>query len=551
MSERKNIDRLFQEKFKDFEVEPSEMIWKNIESKLKEKKEVQKVIPLWIKLSGIAVALLIGVFTTATLLDSRKNNATNILIEENNLPNNTALNTIKNKETVISLKVSDKENETAMKKFSSNKNEKAVPDNQILNAFSEEKIKHSNATNNTVTQNEASNGKIEKNSNPNSLKKRINNNVTVAGRTFTERKPNPVSRTDSKGKNNLKNRLKSDKNKVIVTHDFKDDSKKNAKNNSFKNKKGNNFIAGNPNKVTNSRLNKQHYSQDKLVENTSENKTENNQNKIIATNKEPETNTLAIVNSKALETKLEEKEKKIVVKKPKLNRWQISSNVAPIYFSSASNGSPLDSQFKNNNKNYKTNLAYGLGVKYALNSKFSLRSGVNTVALEYDTDGVVFYQNQNARELKNISKNHQGLLMQIENKNTSPEAMQNDPNITKYDGKLNQKIGYIEVPLELTYKILDQKLGIELIGGLSTLFLNENKVSLVSSEVDMNIGKANNLNTMHFSTNIGLGFKYNFLKSFQANIEPMFKYQINTFSSDSGNFKPYILGLYTGVSYRF
>jgi hypothetical protein len=30
--------------------------------------------------------------------------------------------------------------ETAMKKFSSYKNEKAVPDNQILNAFSEENV---------------------------------------------------------------------------------------------------------------------------------------------------------------------------------------------------------------------------------------------------------------------------------------------------------------------------------------------------------------------------------------------------------------------------
>ena len=40
--ERKNIDRLFQEKFKDFEVHPPEETWNAIEAKLnkKEKKRI-------------------------------------------------------------------------------------------------------------------------------------------------------------------------------------------------------------------------------------------------------------------------------------------------------------------------------------------------------------------------------------------------------------------------------------------------------------------------------------------------------------------------------
>jgi len=59
MSERKNIDRLFQEKFKDFEVDPSEDIWVNIETKLDEKKK-RRVIPFWWKFSGVAAVLLIG-----------------------------------------------------------------------------------------------------------------------------------------------------------------------------------------------------------------------------------------------------------------------------------------------------------------------------------------------------------------------------------------------------------------------------------------------------------------------------------------------------------
>ena len=96
-----------------------------------------------------------------------------------------------------------------------------------------------------------------------------------------------------------------------------------------------------------------------------------------------------------------------------------------------------------------------------------------------------------------------------------------------------------------------KKIGISLIGGISTLFLDENKVSLISSETNLKLGEANNLNAMHFSSNIGLGFKYNFVKSFQLNFEPMVKYQLNTFSNNSATTKPVLIGLYSGISYRF
>jgi len=31
----------------------------------------------------------------------------------------------------------------------------------------------------------------------------------------------------------------------------------------------------------------------------------------------------------------------------------------------------------------------------------------------------------------------------------------------------------------------------------------------------------------------------------------MFKYQLNTFSKNDGGFKPYYLGVYTGLNFRF
>jgi hypothetical protein len=121
----------------------------------------------------------------------------------------------------------------------------------------------------------------------------------------------------------------------------------------------------------------------------------------------------------------------------------------------------------------------------------------------------------------------------------------------KNKGYINQEMGYLEMPLELSYALIDKKFGFKLIGGFSTLFLQDNAVNVVSDNRSTYLGEASNLSTVHFSTNIGLGLKYGFMKSFEFNVEPTFKYQINTFRSDAGNFKPYVFGIYSGVSYKF
>jgi hypothetical protein len=103
----------------------------------------------------------------------------------------------------------------------------------------------------------------------------------------------------------------------------------------------------------------------------------------------------------------------------------------------------------------------------------------------------------------------------------------------------------------MQYNLLDRKWGINLIGGLSSLFLVENSVSLQSGEAVTEIGEATNMNSLNFSTNLGLGFYYRLNSSFEVNLQPMFKYQLNTFSETSGNFQPYSVGVYSGLNFKF
>ena len=61
MSEKNNIENLFRNKFKDFEIDPPEQVWCNIETKLSDAKKQKRTIPFWIRVSGAAAIFLLGV----------------------------------------------------------------------------------------------------------------------------------------------------------------------------------------------------------------------------------------------------------------------------------------------------------------------------------------------------------------------------------------------------------------------------------------------------------------------------------------------------------
>ena len=231
-----------------------------------------------------------------------------------------------------------------------------------------------------------------------------------------------------------------------------------------------------------------------------------------------------------------------------------------------SQGSPIDAQFASNSKNYDADMSYGVGLDYAINDKISIRSGINTVNLSYSTNDITYYASLDGQTNNIVSAGSRSANIVIETQNGNGDIAGLTPTSgiapvlfasntfanQNFEGQMVQKMGYIEVPLEMSYKLLNKKFGIELIGGFSTLFLNDNNISVVSNQgYSTEVGEAGNLNDVNFSTNLGVGFKYSFWKSFEANFEPTFKYQVNTFNGSSGNFRPYFIGLYSGVSFKF
>lgn len=510
MSERKNLEHLFQEKLEHFEVAPPEELWNNIEAELKKDKKKRRIIPIWWKLSGIAALFVVGFGILTTVTDDKNPkeviNGTNTIVtkEKNNPKDNSVIRSSENSEEITNSKenVSSDANSATTQIADVNSSEeknnaKTSTSNNEKNSvgFTKQKEKNSIASNSNKTKKQ-------------STKNQIGINTVTNSEAVVEASHNNSNQKEKNSSNSIEKKSSGEQNSQVTLT--------------------------NPNNI-----------QEEKIAMKNSNDIDQTKGDIV---KKSDSTAIATVEPNAMEELLKGKEKEST-QKQKINRWQVTPNLAPVYFGSFANGSPLDDMLNSNTKTYNTNMSYGVGVNYAVSKKVKVRAGINVFNVDYDTHGIVFYQDENAKTMKNIDPTAQGSMIQI--KPLTYVDTQLDRVVSeRFDGVLNQKMGYIEMPLEMSYKVLDKKFGVELIGGFSTLYLNNNEVFLRTDGLNMKIGEANNLNNIHFSSNFGIGLNYKLFKNFDARIEPSFKYQINTFSSAT-EFKPYIFGVYSGVSYKF
>jgi hypothetical protein len=487
MSDKKHIDRLFKERLKDFEATPNNSVWKNISTELQNKKKDRKGIPLWWRIAGIAAALLL-MFTLGKLM---QNNDTSI-------PSKEIIVDVDSKKEIISDGLQDIINkEKAIVAEEKNIAEEIIP--KSFNSPSNSSVT------NRITTPAQSNNSINK-----------SKNVTV----IVENQNDNISNVNKK--------------EIVIA--------------SIKTK--NTIIA-----QTSSSL-PQNKTQDL-------NFNKENVNDVLKDNSKTTETTLA--DTKVKEGVLENKKLSLTeeiasikeenIADEKLERWSASTSIAPVYFNTLSQGSSIHPQFNNNSKTGNINMSYGISGSYAINKKLSVRTGVNKVNLGYSTNNVVVFVNidspNNLQFLRNVQLNETGQNLSFISVDVFNFAQVPDILNDFIKSSIDQKLGFIEVPLELEYNISNKKTGVTIIGGFSALFLSNNEIYSVLNGNSTLLGKATNINNTSFSANFGLGFDFKILDKLNLNLEPIFKYQLNTFNNTSGNFKPYFIGVYSGLSFKF
>lgn len=501
MSERKNIERFFQEKFKNFEAAPPEHLWQNIDQSLSKKSNKSKVIPLWWKVAG-AAALLAGLLLTGNLVFN-PSNSTNIQEITDTKGTDSTATTPVPKQPVVTRP----ETETPLHKSKTDPASSKKTNSGII------------STPTTVVEQAVAKDSKQKNQNQ--------SENPVHGNNPTQNKNEGIAQV---AQNRLNDQDSADNNRTekMPSNAIADNTKVNEDDNEILMSDEEVLAHGALNETDTLQKDPKKRSLLEVVE-----EMEQSKNEALAANDQDE----------------------------KSLRWSVQPNVAPVYYNTLSQGSPISQQLSGNAKEGDVSISFGVNIAYQISKRFSIRSGLNSVNMGYATDGIEF-----GPAISSTSQHQLNVRFNRPSTSSSPNIALSDgktPLYTpdselqarsenSYQGSINQKFGYLEVPMELKYRLVDTKIGVNIIGGFSSLFLTDNKVIINSTNnLKSEVGEASNLNDMSFSTNIGVGLDYQFSKKLLFNLEPMFKYQMGTFSSDDGGFSPYMLGVYTGLSFSF
>lgn len=260
-------------------------------------------------------------------------------------------------------------------------------------------------------------------------------------------------------------------------------------------------------------------------------------------------------------------------------RWKLGMNVSPGYSSySASHEKYYASNMTYASSGGKSDVSAGISVQYKTTGRWSVESGVYYVQNGQKSESIPqmfagkFREGDNAYSLterlyfntemddtenKMIMNSVAGIVefnsfpqgVEIE---TSPEMAANYDNSLVTKGEFSQVFDFIEIPLFLRYLLIDSKIGIELVGGVNAGIIVGNNAFINNDYGLQNIGKTRDISTVNLSASAGLGASYALSRNISLAIEPRINYYLQSINRNPDvSFKPYRIGLYTGLYYEF
>lgn len=254
--------------------------------------------------------------------------------------------------------------------------------------------------------------------------------------------------------------------------------------------------------------------------------------------------------------------------KTNADKWQVGAMVSPTY------------SYRTTNKEVAVNTS---GIN-SLNGGLTVNMK-KTKRLTFET-GIVYAKVGQEATLSNISPNNRPLsvsknyaittqieelatenglgVVRMKNTTSNDLEMLSSSSITAGDynfaaanntsstvtPELQMTLEYIEIPFSARYFLTSQKLfRLSLSTGLSANFLVGNTTT---TNISNQTGEVSGIESVSYSTRLGLGIDVPLSRNFVINLEPMFKYFITPVNSTTSvEYRPYSMGFNTGISYRF
>jgi len=253
-------------------------------------------------------------------------------------------------------------------------------------------------------------------------------------------------------------------------------------------------------------------------------------------------------------------------------KWSIAAMASPTYYSRFSSGNDAVSKQLMSSEQPLVSYTGGVAFSYKVNKRFSIQAGLAYSSLAQSVDGVNSFTGfQKYNDSKGSSafevltsngtiftKNPDVFMLAsgpVERVLTNYTKDVFDPkqaNLQFVSGSLHQNFSYLELPVMMRYKIIDKKVDVNVVGGMSYNLLVGNSVYSIVNGDKYAIGETAGLNKLTVSSSLGMGMEYSLSEKLSLNLEPTFRYYLNPFNgSTSSSVHPYSFGIFSGVSYRF
>jgi hypothetical protein len=287
----------------------------------------------------------------------------------------------------------------------------------------------------------------------------------------------------------------------------------------------------------------------------------------------------SLLAEKSIDQQIMEQNKQMVTAQNKSKEkvhWLVGAQVSPEYNVSKGSQSKVYASNMLNASSNSVDLGGGISVEYKKGKRWSLQSGVyysglgqssgntsssgrgngdlyaglasgylNTpVNIDAVTNRVSMNSKAGVIELSNIPS---GIVV-----GTNLEDKTMNSAVVVSNTRFIQDFEYIEIPLYLRYTLIDSRFDVVMLGGLSSNLLVGNQTFVEEGSGKTLVGKTQDMEVMNYSGTLGLGFKYGLSKRISLNVEPRVKYFLNSLNSNSSvTYKPYTIGVFTGLSYEF
>jgi hypothetical protein len=237
--------------------------------------------------------------------------------------------------------------------------------------------------------------------------------------------------------------------------------------------------------------------------------------------------------------------------------WKLKAEVSPMFAAQIQGGNSAT-------KSMGT-VSGGMIASYKLNDKISISTGVRYSQMKQDThtdytlsakSGITYLEP--VEKSANISGEVVLYLpstssivysngMKVVAANGMPNAANN-----AFGSDVAQDFKYLEIPIQATYKLINSNISVGLTGGISTNILIGNMASVTENGILLSKGSTNNLRDVIYSGSAGVEFGYSLGKNLVLTVEPRLKQYLHSMSSnDLINFKPFQMGIFTGLTFSF